>query len=218
MRVSIFRKILISLAFLTTSAISSSIAVADTALSFTGGSSYTWAGASIGWEFSITQPITVNSLGVYDFGGDGLIDAHEVGIFPAGVNTPLVTTTVTTTDTLDSGFRYAPISPLILAPGSYVVAARMPTGSDLGTSFATQSTAPEISYTKEWFLYSASFELPTSDWAADGGNFGANFQFTPGTISAIAVPTLSQNMLLVLSVLLVLFGLRYRNNFQPRKN
>lgn len=182
-------------------------AIADTALSFTGGSSYTWPGASIGWEFSISEEITVTHLGVFDSGSDGLAESHEVGIFPAGVNSVIVSTTVTTADMLEDGFRYASISPTVLSPGSYVVAARMPTGADLGVSFADEVTAPGISYTKEWYLYSANFELPTDDWDADGGNFGANFKFNE--LVPAPVPAMTQSAMLVLALILAFVGFVY---------
>jgi len=188
---------------------SGAFAQAETALSFTGGSSYTWPGASIGWEFSISQPTTVTALGYYDYGSDGFGEDHLVGIFPAGSNTVLVSTTVTSGDPLQDGFRYASISPFVLQPGNYVVVGRSPTSADLGISFATQQTAPQINYVQEWYLYSGSFELPTDSWDADGGNFGPNFQFSGGEYRSVPVMSRLASAALVLVLLGIGFvGLR----------
>lgn len=184
---------------------SGAFAQTETALSFTGGSTYAWPGASIGWEFSITQPITVTALGYYDQGSDGFGEDHLVGIFPAGNNSVLVSTTVTSGDSLQDGFRYASISPFELQPGNYVVVGRSPTSADLGISFATQQTAPQIDYVQEWYLYSGSFELPTDSWDADGGNFGPNFQFSVAEYRP--VPTISR--LASAALVLVLLGIGF---------
>jgi PEP-CTERM motif len=38
-------------------------------------------GGLIGWTFYLTQPVTVNGIGWYDAGLDGLSHAHEIGIW-----------------------------------------------------------------------------------------------------------------------------------------
>lgn len=35
----------------------------------------------IGWTFFLTEPITVTGLGWYDYGHDGLVDSHQIGIW-----------------------------------------------------------------------------------------------------------------------------------------
>ncbi|MDA8433235.1 MAG: IPTL-CTERM sorting domain-containing protein [Nitrospiraceae bacterium] len=160
-----------------------------TALSFSGGSGSTWDLATIGWEFTITSPINVTSLGVWDENGDGLTDSHQVGIWLSTGGSPLVTATVTTTDPLSNGFRYKSISPFTLQPGTYVIGSYMPSGADLGSSGATFSTQAPVAYTRNLFLYDSGFTIPTDEWVGfDGGNFGPNFQFNTG----VTVPTLNE--------------------------
>ncbi len=80
---------------------------------------------SLGWEFEVTQPLTVTELGIWDRDGSGLNVDTEVGLWdpkgkllatakvPAGSSTRLV-----------DKFRYAPIKPCELETGGpYVIAA-----------------------------------------------------------------------------------------------
>src|SRR2546428_765822 len=55
------------------------------AMSFTTGSvGFSTFFQTLGWQFATNSPVTVDGLGYYDFGGDGLVVPHEVGIFDAG--------------------------------------------------------------------------------------------------------------------------------------
>ena len=110
-------------------------ALADTpAISFTStnGAFLDLRTRMIGWQFSLSDPVNVTSLGWYDQGGNGLNRAHEVGIWqtdtkilvaqavvPQGLEAPL-----------DGQFRWAGLSlPVQLQPGiSYSIA-----GLDIGS-------------------------------------------------------------------------------------
>lgn len=92
---------------------------------------------NIGRQFSVTGTgITLQSLGVWDSGGDGLLDSHTVTFFTinsgaGGANanvTPITGASVTvpagTAAPLTSGFRFANLAaPIFLAPGNYSVIA-----------------------------------------------------------------------------------------------
>lgn len=68
------------------------------------------AGGTVGWQFTTNSAVTVRDLGVLDSAQDGLVQAHDVGIFnaagallvgatvPVGVGAPLI-----------NQFRYAPL-------------------------------------------------------------------------------------------------------------
>ena len=70
---------------------------------------------SRGWQFSIAGSSAITQLGVFDAGGDGLINPHQVGLWridgtllasatvPAGTAAPLV-----------DGYRYVSITPVVL--------------------------------------------------------------------------------------------------------
>src|ERR1017187_3343280 len=86
----------------------------------------------LGWQFSITAPLQVTSLGFWDYLGDGFLSATgdpsvDVGIWD-NASTPnlLASISVSSSDLLTnvladgSGFRFAPLgSPLTLQPGTY---------------------------------------------------------------------------------------------------
>ena len=187
---------------------------ADTvALSFSGGTPYTWPGATIGWKFTTTQTITVTSLGVWE-SGTVLTDSHDVGIFATG-GALLVSTTVTASDPLTNGFRYHGISPYILPPGTYVIGSYMPTSADEGVAGAISSTQAPVTYNQNLYLYGSGFTLPTTVWVGyDSGNFGANFQFV---ISSFSVPTLNEWGIIIF-LLFAGFGSIYYLRRQKRAN
>ena len=88
-----------------------------------GSDSFPSQNISTGWEFSVSGNITVNELGYYDSGDDGLNRSHEVGIFRLSDNTLLTSATVPSGvgATLDNGFRYVPVPNTFLGPGSYAI-------------------------------------------------------------------------------------------------
>lgn len=86
---------------------------------------------NIGRQFTVTgNGILVDSLGVFDFGGDGLINSHTVTLFSIGslginpVATPIAGGSVTVQAgqgaDLQDDFRFADLAQsLVLAPGNY---------------------------------------------------------------------------------------------------
>ena len=113
-----------------------SVAGAQTGVQAYNGTGATTGGAggnlNIGHEFTVTGTgITVQQLGVFDNGSDGLVSSHDVTLFSIGstgsnpTNTPLATVNVPagTTAPITNGFRFEPITPTYLAPGNYAVIA-----------------------------------------------------------------------------------------------
>jgi hypothetical protein len=86
---------------------------------------------NMGQSFTVTgTSLNVSALGVFDFGGDGLIASHLVSIFSvvSNVTTLVPGASVTvpsgTAAPLVNGYRYASLpSPVILGPGNYYVVA-----------------------------------------------------------------------------------------------
>ena len=139
-----------------------------------------WPGATIGWEFTTSTDISLDSLGVWDELGDGLAEEHAVGIW--GLDGTLLTSAIVgsgTSSTLESSFRWVDIPSFSLDAGSYVVGAYFSDNLDRGAARSSYTTANEITFNQNLFLYNNGFTLPTSHWQDyDGGNFGANFKFT----------------------------------------
>ena len=94
---------------------------------------YTDAGASLGGAggplnigriFDVSGTgITVRDLGVLDIGQDGLVNSHDVTLFKIGGPIATVNIPAGTGATLNSGFRFEPITPIFLVPGTYAVLA-----------------------------------------------------------------------------------------------
>ncbi|MGZ5001700.1 MAG: hypothetical protein ACXWBM_00755 [Chthoniobacterales bacterium] len=183
-----------------------------TALSFTGGSTTTYnflvaqgAGfpATVGWAFTLSSPVTLTALGLWDpNGGSGFALSHQVTLWTsAGVQQAQTSIPAGTGATLTDGFRYASIAPLVLAAGSYTIAASYSTQSG-GDAFIDQAssitTASGISYVGSRSLSGNGFP-PTDFFFRSNSYFGPNFQFTT-TPSAVPEPA-STGTLLLLSVM-----------------
>lgn len=150
----------------------------------------------LGWQFSVSTPITIDGLSYFDAGNDGLTDSHRVGIFDNGTSALLVSATIPsgTGATLVGGFRTVAVS-FTLNPGTYVIGGQSLTASD-GFLFTvpTVTTAPGVTYLAERELGTASFVMPTAGPFSEKGIFGPNFTITaggavpePGTFSLIFI-------------------------------
>ncbi|WDE13553.1 PEP-CTERM sorting domain-containing protein [Thalassomonas haliotis] len=146
--------------------------------------SWIWPGATIGWEFTTSTAVQVDSLGVWDELGDGLAEEHAVGIW--ALDGTLLTSAIVgsgTSATLDSSFRWVDIPSFSLDAGRYVVGAFFSDNSDRGAARSSYTTASEVTFNRNLFLYNNGFTLPTQHWDNfDGGNFGANFKFSSASV------------------------------------
>lgn len=118
-----------------------------------------------GWQFTANAPLEILTVGIYDnygiFGGgyvgDGLVEPHVISIWDvANHSTPLLSaaTPLGMAAPLRDGFRYVPITPIVLQPGhDYVISA----------------TYPNVSIPVN----------PNKDWTG-GGLAGSGFQITVG--------------------------------------
>jgi hypothetical protein len=79
------------------------------------------ANGTIGWGFTLASPVFVTDLGYFD-GNSGLVDPHPVGIWDS-VGNLLATATVPsgTAATFVSGFRFVPITPVMLSAGAFTI-------------------------------------------------------------------------------------------------
>jgi len=144
---------------------------------------------TLGWQFVVDNPITINALGIFDIFGDGLFESHRVGIWALNNTTALATTTVQagTASTLIDGFRYENITPLLLAPGIYRLGAEyildFMTGSADGyvrnlTGGAVFTTHPDITFSGG--VRGGGFSYPNLfDNGLGVGGFGPNAQVVP---------------------------------------
>lgn len=145
-----------------------------------------------GYAFSLTQPTTLTSLGVWDRGADGLAEAHEVGIWTSSgvlqgsVTVPLGTggTLVPSADAVN-GWRFASIADLPLAIGDYVIGAAYSGTNTDDIAFQVPSGDVSLSTGISWGVASVAFGFPplafpdTAIVGDDFGYFGPNFQVVP---------------------------------------
>jgi hypothetical protein len=146
----------------------------DAAL-LTEGSAYT-----LGFAFSLGSAVTLDALGVWE---DDLGHSHQVGIWDAS-NTLVASATVLSTDVVSGHFRWASVSPIVLAAGTYVIGAQYVGGS--GGVFASDAqgvtTAPGFTWLGDRQTGGAGLNQPTyqnNNYGTNGIPY-ANLSFTGG--------------------------------------
>jgi hypothetical protein len=173
------------------------------ALSFTGGNVGATPNFTLGWAFTLSSPVLLTDLGVWDRFGTGLAESHLVSVWTS-TGTQVVGAQGTVSPgagpTFTNGFRYVSILPVLLPAGNYTIGAFYPTSIDALTFVAsTIATTPGVTYD------GSRAELGNAFPPGTGGNsnsyFGPNFQF-------IAVPEASTVTLLLLGAG-AMFGLKF---------
>jgi len=199
----------------------SSAGATSLALDFTAGNGVNKVCGSVnapgcvgGWSFTVLSNITVTALGIWDEGSAALVSSHPVGLWTGDGLTQLATATVTNASTpvasIGPGrWLFESISPVVLTPGSYVIAAfYLPgdTGDMLRINTAAPSLIPQITLTHALAqLPIGSLTFPTIVAGSnEPGLFGANFQ-----VEAQAVPEPASLTLLAMG-LGTLFAFRRR--------
>jgi len=154
------------------------------ALSFTGGTSdFPNTDETLGWAFTLSSPVLVTDLGLWDQNNDGLFVSHVVTIWTStGTLEAQGTIPSGTGATLTNGFRYVSIAPVLLPAGSYTIGGfYSPTDSDqIVTSASTITTASGVIY--DGSRIGLGFAFPPIDISGvPNSNFGPNFQFSTRT-------------------------------------
>ena len=154
------------------------------AMSFTGGSAYPYFGDplpnTVGWEFTLASPVTVTSLGFYDYDDDGLVNDHDVSIWDSSKNV-VVSATVTNSGSSDAGYVWESVTPVTLSAGTYRIGAAI-YGDDYYYSGAS-SVITETPITYSGGVYAVGgFDYP-ENLSSNNGRFGPNF-----TITAVPEP------------------------------
>jgi hypothetical protein len=152
-------------------------------ITVTGGTATPIVNGTLGFNFFTgANPVVIHSLGFFDAGDDGLATAHNVGIWTADGSTLLASAVVPagTTATLDSGFRFVAIAPVVLpANTEFLAGALNVPGADGIIRFASATTDPSIILGSTRFnLFSdPTFSPPVFSQGTgfDDGYFGPNF-------------------------------------------
>src|SRR5258707_2309265 len=109
---------------------------------------YGVANITIGWGFTLTSPLTVTDLGYFD-GDSGLADPHPVGIWDSNGNLVAMATVPSgAAATLMNGFRFVPITPVVLGIGAFRIGGYANGTSPDAFRFEVQSitTVPALSF------------------------------------------------------------------------
>jgi hypothetical protein len=178
---------------------------AETLINFTASPSvFTDQSFNYGYQFTVgSQPITITKLGVYDLGGgDGLANAHQVGLWDASQNLLRSTTVPSGTDTdlngythtANNAFRYVAITPITLSANTpYVIAANYPSGNadgiaDLGNN-GTLAAGAGITLNMMRYQAGGALSFPTTEYVWASAIGGPNADFTvvpePGSLSTV---------------------------------
>lgn len=173
-----------------------------------------WAtAASIGFEFTVNTNMYVTDLGYL-----GTTDTHDVGIYDAGTQILLTSTTVPSgTAASGDGFSYVSITPyLLLAGNTYVLAGSETTSADpyIYDAVPPPTYNPAISFIEERYVINAGvLQYPDLTVADRHGYFGPNFQFQE---AGAAVPETST--LLIWSLLGIVVGVKGLHKRLNRKS
>jgi hypothetical protein len=161
------------------------------------------ADCTVGWSFEVNSQIQVDGLGIFDVGGNGLINDHAVGLWDS-TGTLLASGTVTNAATPmtsisgDGRWMVQTIAPVILSSGTYTIGGFYGAfGADTFIARGTSATIPEIGFTGDALTFTAALSNPTgTDPSFNDGFFGATF-------TAQAVPEPANLMLLGTGILAV---------------
>jgi hypothetical protein len=145
---------------------------------------------TLGWQFDLSQTITVVGLGAFDDSQDGLAESHDVGIWDSMGNLMgMATVSAGTVDPLVNQFRYASVS-FTLTPGTYDIGALWLDGADNNTfpgDVTSATTAPGVSFLQNSYIAGGTLTDPTNHFDTEFAYFGPNFLIgsstpEPGTL------------------------------------
>jgi hypothetical protein len=136
------------------------------------------------WAFTISSPVLVTQLGLWDQGNNGLNTSHVVSIWTStGALMAQTTIPSGTGATLIDGVRYVSITSVLLPAGSYTIGGLYGRLDDrFAINASAITTASGITYNGS--RSRSGFGFPSGNFFGNVNSFfGPNFQFTT------AVPT-----------------------------
>jgi hypothetical protein len=193
---------------------SGSFALANLGLDFTNGGTERspLADSNYGWSFTVTSPLTIDGLGLWDAGSNGLIESHEVGLWLTSTPIPegvlLASTTVSNAQSVPvasasaSGrWLFSDVPAVTLAPGAYTLGAVYRVGpTGLFDPFISDAftivTEPGLNYGNPREIHNTpNLARPTIIGLNEHqGFFGPNLRVVipePGGLSLLATATAS---------------------------
>lgn len=162
--------------------------VPEPAVRMTGAWSWSYRGDyMVGWRFTLSAPIVITDVGVFDLNGDGLAHTADVAIWETDSQTLLAQDTVPAADEADTtlldGFRLVGVEPVLLEPGDYVVANQaFDTDWDWYVYDAEIETGADLSWVEGRHGEGSAVVFPTTSVAGSTDQatwFGAGFRYRP---------------------------------------
>jgi hypothetical protein len=165
----------------------------------TGDASFEHQGVTAGNRFVVgAQPLSVTSLGLFDWGTPGFAQSHSVGLWSdAGTLLARADFSPGLSGTAENGFFYQPLTtPVTLQPGMNYIMAASYLNADVdrflaNDVFSAETYAPQVTFLNgRYSVPDAGFVFPNLD-VYNASYVGANLQF-------VAVPEPGVTALLML--------------------
>ena len=169
------------------------------------------ASTIFGYEFTLTNPLNVAALGIWDQGNHTLVESHQVGLW-TNSGALLASTTVDSASlpaasaNPDGQWLFTNISPITLPAGTYRLGAFYPSLADTFLAFGVSiTTAAGVTFGGEALTISGSFGFPDRVFPANVAVFGPNIS-TVALASPVPEPSSLITFATGLAVLLAISG------------
>ena len=143
-----------------------------------------------GWEFTVTEDLSIAGLGIFDLDDDGLYLSHEIGMWHDGDLVYSTTIPAGTEGVLIDQFRYIETDPFQLTAGETYVIGNTTVGDPFvgNDNLVRITTLPSITFERTLISPSGSgFSLPTSE--QEFYLFGPNFLVIPEPTTLVLLGT-----------------------------
>ena len=156
-----------------------------------------------GWVFGNSGPsdyLAITQLGVFDNGGDGLVNSHQAGlwVFDGTLGTPVtllasVTIPAGTVAPLTGGYRYMPITPVLIPPG-YRLTSQFVVGAEYSANDTDDLVTPQYAGLANGVFLSTLRGLATFGFAGYGLGlpFPQNGYFLPDPEGGHGIPLFAE--------------------------
>ncbi len=156
-------------------------------------------GSTFGWAFDVTSTISVDGVGVWNAGANGIGPAVQAGLW---TNAGILLASATISDASspvpsngDGEWLFEDIPLLTLSPGRYVIGSIFFDSTPLSQFFTAFTTIPEITYIESRIpavLPDSGLDIPTGSLGSDGV-FGPTLRLpeapvpVPATLALFAI-------------------------------